>query len=193
MQIVSDSKINREYKDRLFCLLFGKEEYKENILSLYNALHNTSYTDVNDVEITTISDAIYIGMKNDVSILIDSYLPLWEQQSSFNPNMPVRGLMYFGKLYSAYIVEHNLNIYGETLIRIPTPQYTVLYNGEKDELPIIKLKLSDAFVHKDESNEFQWTATMINLNVGKNDQLLSRCKVLSDYMYLINLIRKIKN
>ena len=184
-----DAKINKEYKDRLFCLLFGKEEYKENILSLYNALNNTAYTDVGHVEITTIDDAIYIKMKNDVSFLIDSYLSLWEQQSTFNPNMPVRGLMYYGKLYNAYIKGRSLNIYGRTLVPIPTPQYTVLYNGEDDEPSAIKLKLSDAFVHKDDSGEFQWTATMINLNKGKNDQLLSKCKVLSDYIHLINLIR----
>ena len=120
---MSDTKINREYKDRLFCLLFGKEEYKENILSLYNALNDTSYTDINDIEITTISDAIYVGMKND-------------------------------------------------------------------EPAVVKLKLSDAFYYEDDSGEFQWTATMINLNKGKNDHLLAKCKVLSDYMYLIDLIRK---
>lgn len=188
--MMSDTKINREYKDRLFCLLFGKEEYKDNILSLYNALNNTSYDNVDDIEITTIDDAIYIKMKNDVSFLIDSYLLLWEQQSSFNPNMPVRGMMYFGKLYSAYIKTRNLNIYGNTLISIPTPKYMVLYNGEQTAPSTVKLKLSDAFMHEDESGEFEWTATMINLNKGKNDSLLAKCKVLSDYMYLIELIRK---
>ena len=93
--------INRQFKDRLFRLLFGSEEYKENILSLYNALNNTSYTDVNDIELTTIDDIIYIRMKNDVSLLLHDTMNLWEQQSSYNPNMPVRGLMYFGNLYEA--------------------------------------------------------------------------------------------
>ena len=188
--MMSDTKINKAYKDRLFCLLFGREEYKENILSLYNALNNTSYTNVEDIEITTIDDAIYIKMKNDVSFLIDSYLLLWEQQSSFNPNMPVRGMMYFGKLYSAYIKMRNLNIYGSTLISIPTPKYMVLYNGEQNASATVKLKLSDAFMNKDDSGDFEWTATMINLNKGKNDSLLAKCKVLSDYMYLIGLIKK---
>ncbi len=70
-------KINKKHKDRLFCLLFGSEEYKDNILSLYNALCDTSYTDVNDIQIYTIDNVIYIEMKNDVSILLDSYLHLW--------------------------------------------------------------------------------------------------------------------
>ena len=63
-------KLNKKYKDRLFCLLFGNEEYKENILSLYNALCNTAHTDVNDIKLYTIDSVIYIEMKNDVSILL---------------------------------------------------------------------------------------------------------------------------
>ena len=74
--------INKKYKDRLFCLLFGNEEYKDNILSLYNALCNTSYTNTDDIQIYTIEDVIYIKMKNDVSVLLDSFLYLWEQQST---------------------------------------------------------------------------------------------------------------
>ena len=181
--------INKKYKDKIFCLLFGKEEYKDNILSLYNALNNTNYTDANDIEITTMEDTLYIKMKNDVSFLIDSYLYLWEQQSTFNPNMPIRGLMYFGNLYNSYINDSGLNIYGSSLVKIPTPKYIVFYNGTTNRNPIEKMKLSEAFMQKDESHEFEWTATMINLNQGKNDELLSKCKVLSDYMTLINKIR----
>lgn len=181
--------INREYKDRLFRLLFGDEANKANVLSLYNALNNTNYTNVDDFEITTLEDAIYMHMKNDVSILIDSYLTLWEQQSTFNPNMPVRGLMYYGKLYNAYIKRYGLDIYHSSLAKIPTPQYVVFYNGNDDKESIIKLRLSEAFIHKDDNHEFEWTATMLNLNVGKNEELLSKCKVLADYMTLLNKIR----
>lgn len=178
--------INPKYKDRVFRLLF---EDKKNILSLYNALNGTSYDDPDDVEITTIEDAIYIKMKNDVSFLIDSYLSLWEQQSSYNPNMPLRGLMYFGNLYSAYVEKNKLNIYGSKLIKIPTPKYVVFYNGTSDREPVTKLKLSDSFIRPDDSEEFEWSATMINLNKGKNPKLLSECKILSDYMVLIEKIR----
>lgn len=99
----STTKVNIQYKDRLFRLLFGSEEVRENIISLYNALNDTDYPPEHEFDITTLDDAVYIKMKNDVSLLIDSYLPLWEQQSSYNPNMPLRGLMYFGNLYDAYI------------------------------------------------------------------------------------------
>ncbi len=183
-------RINSQYKDRLFRLLFGSEERKENIISLYNALYQTAY-DIDDItEITTLDDAVYIKMKNDVSILIDSYLTLWEQQSSYNPNMPLRGLMYFGNLYEAYIDKNTLNIYGSKPVKIPTPKYVVFYNGTSDKDPIKKLKLSDSFMQPDSSNEFEWTATMYNLNKGKNDNLLSLCRPLADYMTLINYIRE---
>ncbi len=180
--------INKKYKDRLFRLLFGTAEMKDNILSLYNALNNTEYSDPNELELRTIDDAVYLSMKNDVSFLIDSYLLLWEQQSTFNPNMPVRGLMYFGKLYNSYITENSCNIYGSKLVKMPTPQYIVFYNGKIEKESITKLRLSDSFVHKAKEGEFEWTATMYNLNRGKNNELLSRCKPLSDYMTLVNCI-----
>ena len=182
--------VNKKYKDRLFCLLFGNEAYKENILSLYNALCHTSYTNTEDIQIYTIDDVIYIKMKNDVSVLLDSFLYLWEQQSTFNPNMPIRGFMYFGKMYDRYITENNLNIYGKTLIKLPTPRYTVLYNGVDEQPDFTQLKLSDSFINPDNSGDFEWTANMVNLNDGKNDDLLNNCQPLKEYMTLINQIRK---
>lgn len=104
--------------------------------------------------------------------------------------MPIRGFMYFSKMYDRYITENNLNIYGKTLIKLPTPRYTVLYNGTKDMPEQMHLKLSDAFINPDDSGDFEWTATMINLNTGKNDDLLNRCRPLKDYMTLVNEIRK---
>ena len=183
-------RINVQYKDRLFRLLFGSEALKDNILSLYNALNCTDYKNPSELELYTIDDVIYIKMKNDVAIILDSYLSLWEQQSSYNPNMPVRGLMYFGKLYDKYIETNELNIYGTKLIKIPTPRYIVFYNGNKNTEAITELKLSDAFINPDKTNKFEWTAIMYNLNKGKNDDLLRRCKPLADYMTLINYIRE---
>lgn len=182
-------KINKKHKDRLFCLLFGSAERKENILSLYNTLNGTAYTDTDLITIYTMDDVIYIKMKNDVSIILDSYLSLWEQQSSYNPNMPIRGFMYFGNMYNRYIEENKLNIYGKKLIKIPTPKYIVLYNGTQDAPAVEKLKLSDAFINSNNSGEFEWTATVYNINPNMNDDLLNKCKALKDYMIFINRIR----
>ncbi len=79
--------MNRAYKDRLFCAIFGKEENKHYLLELYNALNNSNHTNLDDIKITTIDNFLYITMKNDVSFLIGSELNLYEQQSTFNPNM----------------------------------------------------------------------------------------------------------
>lgn len=222
----SQLNINFQYKDRLFRLLFGREESKSNVLDLYNALNDSHYKDVSELELFTIEDVIYIKMKNDVAFILDSYLSLWEQQSTDNPNMPVRGLMYFGKLYSKYIKSRKLNIYGSKQIMLPTPRYVVLYNGAKDASPISTLRLSDAFINPDKSGNFEWTATVYNLSgkyldgtnaATKESQnpfemqsviddmqnednfirdemkimnLRVKCKVLDEYMILVERIRE---
>ena len=124
--------------------------------------------------LTTLDDVIYIRMKNDISLLLHDTMNLWEQQSSYNPNMPVRGLMYFGSLYEAYLSKDMQLVYSSKLIPFPTPKYVVLYNGTDEQPPVTKLKLSDAFMVKDEeaAGDFEWTATMININRGYNESLL---------------------
>ena len=182
--------INRTYKDRLFRLRFGSEEYKEDMLSLYNALNGTNYNNTEDIRITTLDDVIYMKMKNDISILLDSNMVLWEQQSSINPNMPARGLMYYANLLSQYIKTERYGIYNKKLIPIPTPQYVVFYNGTEEYDARVKLRLSDAFINKDDSGDFEWTAMVYNLNTGKNDELLEKCRPLKEYMIFINKVRE---
>ena len=130
--VTTEIRINREHKDRLFRLIFGKEEYKQNLLELYNALNDTSYNNLDDLKITTIEDVVYMGMKNDVSMLIHSRMALFEHQSTYNPNMPIRGFMYAARLYNKYIEENKLSIYGKTMMKLPTPQYIVFYNGDEE-------------------------------------------------------------
>lgn len=185
--------VNKNHKDRLFRMIFGYEKYKGNLLSLYNALNDTNYENPDDLEINTIDDVIFMGMKNDVSCIIDSKMSLYEQQSSFNPNMPLRGFMYFGKLYNKYLQKNRLNIYGTHLIQIPAPQYYVFYNGISDYPDKIVLRLSDAFFTEQSSGEFEWTATMLNINCGKNKTLMEKCKILREYAILIETIRRYRN
>jgi hypothetical protein len=184
--------INRKYKDRLFRLIFGDERYKENLMSLYNALNNTSYDNLEELEITTIDDCIYMGMKNDLSFLIRFILALYEHQSTFNPNEPVRGMLYFSGLFQKYISENRLNIYGSKQIKLPTPQYIVFYNGDDSKMPEdeIKLRLSDSFYDKSVSDEFEWTATMKNINLGRNKELMEKCKVLKEYATFVDKIKR---
>lgn len=172
--------VNREYKDKIFCKLFGSEEYKENLLSLYNALNKTDYTDVDDLEITTLDDALYMNYKNDVSIICeaDNMLSLYEHQSTFNPNMPLRGVGYFAKLYSNYIGDDWYRVYGSRVYKIPTPKYFVFYNGLEDTDDVTTLKLSEMY---DGEGDLECIATMININQGHSQELLEKCVTLMEY------------
>ena len=82
--------VNTQYKDRLFIFLFGSEENRAWTLSLYNAINNSEYKDPSLIEITTIRDIKFLGMQNDLSFLVFDEMDLFEQQSSYNPNMPLR-------------------------------------------------------------------------------------------------------
>ena len=182
--------IRRDHKDRIFRKLFGDPDNKENLLSLYNALNDRDYDDPDMLEITTIDDVIYMGMKNDVSCIIDNHMSLIEQQSTYNPNMPLRGMLYSGQLYDQYITSHDFNRYSGKLIKIPAPKYFVLYNGTGNLPERSVLRLSDAFlVPADEEGCYEWTAIMLNINYGHNKKLLSACRVLEEYSLFVEKTR----
>lgn len=134
--------VRKQYKDELFRKVF---QNKKDLLDLYNALNNTDYKDPDALEITTIDSVIYMSFKNDLSFMIGSVMNLYEHQSTFNPNMPLRGLSYFARLYETYLSRYGLNVYGSKLIRLPVPQYIVFYNGRTNQPDEQELKLSDAF------------------------------------------------
>ena len=97
----NNTNVNKKYKDTIFRKLFG--ENKANALSLYNAINGTNYTEDSDFEYTTLDDVVYMGMKNDISFVVGTSLSLYEHQSTYNPNMPLRGLLYFADLYRKMI------------------------------------------------------------------------------------------
>ena len=189
----TEYKANRQYKDSLFRFIFGREENKQNLLDLYNALNNSDYKNIDDLQINTLDNVIYMSMKNDISFMLDSQMVLLEHQSTFNPNMPLRGFLYFAKLYESLIAVklNRKTIYWPKLVKIPTPHFIVLYNGEdKDIGDSITLKLSDAFEYPDKTKSYEWTAKMINVNYGRNKDLLVKCKKLRDYSYFVDTVRK---
>ncbi len=186
--------INTKYKDRLFSFIFGRPERKEWTLSLYNAVNGSSHTDPEDIEIMTMEDILYMGMKNDMSFLITDTANMYEQQSTYNPNMPVRKLMYAARLYDRYIHMNRLNIYSTKQIRLPVPKLVTFYNGmEEREDDILELK--DAFLTEDgkpaeAESDIQVRVRMININYGKNKELMEACRPLSEYAWFIAEIRR---
>lgn len=189
--------VNTTYKDRLFRKLFGFEERKNDLLSLYNALNGTSFDNPDALEINTIDDVIFMKMKNDVSCLVDGNMALFEHQSSWNPNMPLRGFLYFGKLYSKYLDSLTQSVHSHRLIKIPTPQFFVLYNGDVGRMGPNRekaiLKLSDAFDHPPKEGEFEWTATVVNINYGYNSGILNACQTLKEYSLLVDRVNCKRN
>ena len=183
--------INKEHKDRLFCFLFGSESNKEWTLSLYNAVNGTDHRDADDILFTTMDDAIYMGMKNDVSFNLFHVMNIYEQQSTYNPNMGVRQLMYAGKLYDKYIHRNKLNIYGKRIVKLPIPKLVVFYNGTEGKEDRI-LKLSDAFETKGQAveSDIEVKVRMININYGQNRKLLGACRPLEEYAWLVKHIRE---
>ena len=188
----NQSLFQREYKDRLFKAIFGRntEQSKRWRLELFNALNDTAYTDPDALELNTIENVIYITMHNDISFLVDSQMNLYEQQSTYNPNMPLRGLMYFSQLYQIHLTKTRKNLLSSHLVKIPTPKFVVFYIGSNNEPDFWKLKLSDAFICKDDSADFEWTATIINISENKNSSLQKKCNPLYDY---INYVSRILN
>lgn len=184
---MEEYKINDQYKDRLFCFLFGNEKYKKYALSLYNALNEVNYQNENELEIVTLKDIIYIRMHNDVSVMLSGNLELWEHQSTVNLNMPLRGLMYFAHLYEKYLVVNRFNRYQSTRIMIPTPKYVVFYNGKEMRPAVEEMRLSDAFMNEDHSGKYEWTATVLNLNHEDNKKLLRNCGMLREYTNFISM------
>ena len=180
--------VQRNYKNGLFLMIFGN---KPALLRLYNSMNGSNYKNPDDLIINTIEGVLYLGMKNDVSFIFNNELNLYEAQSTWNPNMPLRGLFYFSRVYEGYIAEHELNIYSKRLIQLPTPKYVVFYNGTKDDGDSRILKLSDSFIHNETQEAcLECTVTMININYGHNKKLMDSCRDLFEYAFLIEEIRK---
>ena len=190
-ETMSKVKIQKEYKDRLFTFLFGSEEHKDWTLSLYNAVNGSDYTDPEKVRITTIKDVLYLGMHNDVSFQISDEMNLYEQQSSFNPNMPLRQMQYAGNLFEQYIKEQKRNKFGTELIRLPVPKLITFYNGRTEEPDERILELKDSFPEGSDPDIYV-RVRMININYGQNKELLIVCRPLREYSWLIGEIRKNK-
>lgn len=182
-------KVNTKYKDRLFRLIFHE---KKELLELYNAVNESNYTNPDELEITTIEDVVYMGMKNDLSFIIGDEMNLYEHQSSVCPNLPLRGLFYFSSVYKSYIEPVKRKLYSTSQLEFPFPQYIVFYNGTEERPEREELKLSNLFIEngKGKQPSLECTALVLNVNYGHNKDLMERCKTLKEYAQFIAEIRR---
>jgi predicted transposase/invertase (TIGR01784 family) len=177
-------KAKRTYRDSLFRKYFND---KRRLLSLYNALEGTDYTNPREIKITTLKGVFFNDFKNDISFQIkDEYIVLLEHQSTPNANMPLRCLFYINNLYRNYVNPEL--IYKEKLVKIPTPKFFVFYNGEKDEPDKQLMKLSDAFTNENGGMELEVTA--YNINYARNKALLEKCQSLKEYSIFVEQVKQ---
>ncbi|MBQ4259194.1 MAG: hypothetical protein IJB84_02890 [Lachnospiraceae bacterium] len=174
-----------DHKSRMFTMIFSR---KEELLELYNAVSGKHYTNPEALEINTLENAIYMSMSNDLSFIIDSRLSLYEHQSTYCPNLPIRFFQYLSDIYSPMIKDKN--IYGTKKIMLPAPHFIVFYNGLQQREEIEVLKLSDLYEVQEEEVHLELKVVMININRGNNQKLMDTCRTLKDYAEFVYGMRE---
>ena len=175
----------RTYKDRIFRMIFDN---RKELLMLYNAMNGTHYDNPEDLSVTTLDNAIYMNMKNDVSFVLNDRLMLYEHQSTKNPNMPLRNLFYVSDIYSS--LTKDKNIYSSSLIKIPEPRFVVFYNGLDHVPEQSTLKLSDMYENASGETSLELITQVLNINLGYNKALMDNCETLHGYAVFVDLVRK---
>ena len=176
---------NRNYKDTVFRMLFSD---RKNLLSLYNAVNQRDYKNPEDLEIVTLENAIYMGMKNDLAFIMDLNLYLYEHQSTYNPNIPLRNLFYIADEYQRLVVQKSL--YSTVIQKIPTPRFIVFYNGTKKVDDYNEFRLSSAYENPTDNPDLELRVTMLNVNDGHNLELMEHCRTLKEYAKYVARVRK---
>ena len=175
---------NREYKSDVISMMLQIPEYA---LDVYNAMNDSAYTDPSMITIMRLENGISLSVRNDASFFISNYLNLYEHQSTYSPNAPLRFLIYLTDLLKNTIGKRDL--YGRKRVQIATPHFAVFYNGTEKRPEKEVLKLSDAFINQTDTPEIELTVTVYNINPHNNTQLLAKSKVLSGYMIFVNRVR----
>ena len=176
---------NREYKSDVISMMLQIPEYA---LDVYNAMNNSAYTDSDMIQIMRLENGISLSVRNDASFFINNYLNLYEHQSTYSPNVPLRFLIYLTDLLKNTIGKRDL--YSRKCVQIATPHFAVFYNGTEKRPEKEVLKLSDAFINRTDTPEIELTVTVYNINPDNNTQLLEKSEVLRSYMIFVNRVRK---
>ena len=158
-----------------------------NLLSLYNAVNGSNYKDPDQLEIVTLENAVYMGMKNDLSFLIDTSILLYEHQSTYNPNMPLRDLFYISSEYQKLVDKKTL--YSSQLQKIPAPSFIVFYNGTEREEDSWVNYLSESFETLPDEPNLELKVVTLNINEGHNPKLMEQCQTLREYAQYVAKVR----
>lgn len=172
------------YKDRIFRMIFKN---KKEFLALYNAMNNSDHDNPDDLTVTTLDNAIYMSMRNDVSFLLHDRLMLYEHQSTKNPNLPLRNLFCVSDIYSK--LTKDMNLFGTKLLRIPEPKFIVFYTGITKAPEKEILRLSELFGNPSDETALELVTQVLNINLGYNRVLMDKCRTLHDYAIFVDTVR----
>jgi len=184
---------NRTYKDSVFTSLFSNSDL---LRELYGAIGGISLPDDIPISINTLDNVLVRDIYNDISFMVGSKLVvLIEHQSTVNPNMALRLLMYMAETYKQMVKEKN--IYSGKKISIPYPEFYVLYDGVDSYPDKATLKLSDLFENPkdiglpEKSHPLlELEVQVLNINEGKNCEIVNRCRKLSEYSLFVSKVRE---
>jgi predicted transposase YdaD len=185
--------INAKYKDSVFSFLFSDPA---TLRELYGALEGVVLPPDVPIAINTLQDVLFMERVNDISFTVGGKLVvLLEHQSTINPNMALRLLMYVGRVYEKLLGDKNM--YTTKAVRIPRPEFFVLYNGTAPYPDEQVLRLSEAFENArslglsgEERVELELVVRVININHGRNGEIVSRSSVLEGYSAFIAKVRE---
>jgi len=183
-------KTNKKFKNSLFTKLFADPAL---LRELYCALEDVTLPPDAPVSINTLEDVLFMDLINDISFEIDGKLiVLIEHQSTINPNMALRLLMYIGRVYEKIVEDKNL--YASAPLSIPRPEFFVLYNGKQPYPDEVFFKLSDAFkklgLPEKDFLSLELVVRVININEGRNEAIARRCRKLAEYSAFIAKVRE---
>lgn len=180
------AKLNREYRDSVFRMLFND---KKKLIELYNAIFDTDYGPDTPIDIKTIEDVLFVHMKNDIAFTLDNkFIVLTEHQSTVNPNMPVRNLIYLSTILQK--MYKKAEFYQTVPLPLPQPEFIVFYNGSRKMPEYQELKLSDSFLgEKKEKYALDLTVKVFNINIKEDEGILARSATLSQYSRLVEKIK----
>jgi hypothetical protein len=180
--------VNRELKNSVFTTLFNDDD---KVRELYAALKGVDYDPNLPVVITTLQDVLYMNRINDLSFTAEQKMALIiEHQSTLNHNMPLRILLYMSRVYEKIVDRKSL--YKDTLVKIPRPEFIVLYNGTDDTPDQWEERLSKAYITVEGNTKISLdlTVTVYNINKGRNRELLRRSEHLAGYVEFVARVRE---
>lgn len=178
------AEAERKYKDTLFRRIFKE---KKELLELYNALNGTDYTEPEELEVNTLENAVYMNRKNDISFIFASEVSLYEHQSTYSPNLPLRNLFYIARLYEKILDGRTL--YSTAQVKIPAPRFVVFYNGLTDQPERKVLRLSEAYILSRQRPGLELEVIMLNINIGQNRGVMKKCRPLWEYAVYVDKVR----